>query len=94
MDARGVQKSCCRYKSIVAKPTMSHEAFKRALAKADNNQSAFASAVGTSQQRVSYLLKHEKPCPAELVLKTEQVYGIPRHELRPDIYPEPAQAAA
>jgi DNA-binding transcriptional regulator YdaS (Cro superfamily) len=73
---------------------MSHEALKRALAKADNNQSAFAAAIGTSQQRVSYLLKHEKPLPAELVLKAEQAFGIPRHDLRPDLYPAPEKAAA
>lgn len=71
---------------------MSHEALKRALAEADGNQSAFAEAIGTSQQRISYLLKKRKPLPAELVLKTEEVYGIPRHELRPDLYP--VQAAA
>ncbi len=68
---------------------MSHEALKRALAKADDNQSKFAEAIGTSQQRISYLLKNEKPLPAELVLRTEEVFGIPRHELRPDIYPAP-----
>jgi DNA-binding transcriptional regulator YdaS (Cro superfamily) len=73
---------------------MSHEALKRALAKADDNQSAFAAAVGTSQQRISYLLKNGKSMPAELVLKTEEVYGIPRHELRPDIYPEPLEKVA
>jgi DNA-binding transcriptional regulator YdaS (Cro superfamily) len=73
---------------------MSHEALKRALAKADGNQSAFAAAVGTSQQRISYLLAKKKPLPAELVLKTEEAYGIPRHELRPDIYPDPTRAVA
>ena len=73
---------------------MSHEALKRALAKADDNQSAFAAAIGTSQQRISYLLKNEKPLPAELVLKTEEVYGIPRHELRQDVYPSPESAGA
>jgi DNA-binding transcriptional regulator YdaS (Cro superfamily) len=73
---------------------MSHEALKRALAKADGNQSAFAEAIGTSQQRVSYLMKKEKALPAELVLKTEEVYGIPRHELRPDLYPTSESAAA
>lgn len=73
---------------------MSHEVLKRALAKADGNQSAFATAIGTSQQRISYLLKNQKALPAELVLKTEEVYGIPRHELRPDIYPAPESAAA
>lgn len=66
---------------------MSNSALKRVLAYFDNNQSKCAEAIGTSQQRLSYLLKNEKPVPAELVLKTEAETGISRHELRPDIYP-------
>lgn len=31
--------------------------------------------------------------PAERVLDVERVTGIPRHELRPDLYPTPAEAA-
>ena len=73
---------------------MGHEAFKRALAKFDNNQSEAARAIGTSQQRVSYIVKHETPCPADLVLPCERATGISRHDLRPDLYPrEEAQAA-
>lgn len=66
---------------------MSHSAFKRALARFDNNQSKFASAVGTSQQNVSNWLRDEKPLPAEYVLPTERETGISRHDLRPDLYP-------
>jgi len=32
--------------------------------------------------------------PAERVLKVEEVSGIPRHELRPDIYPPPEKETA
>lgn len=32
--------------------------------------------------------------PAERVLKVEEVTGVPRHELRPDIYPPPAKETA
>jgi DNA-binding transcriptional regulator YdaS (Cro superfamily) len=30
--------------------------------------------------------------PAERVLDVERVTGIPRHELRPDLYPQPESA--
>lgn len=32
--------------------------------------------------------------PAERALDVERVTGVPRHELRPDIYPEPQRAAS
>ncbi|WP_404711523.1 transcriptional regulator [Sphingomonas sp. MMS24-J13] len=75
---------------------MSHEAFRRALARFDGNQSEFARAIGTSQQRVSYILQRGNACPAELVLAVERATSIPRFELRSDIYPpsEPQAAAA
>jgi len=66
---------------------MTNSALNRVLAHFDGNQSKCADAIGTSQQRLSYLLKNEKPVPAELVLKAEAATGISRHELRPDIYP-------
>jgi DNA-binding transcriptional regulator YdaS (Cro superfamily) len=72
---------------------MAQTPLERAV-EAAKSQSAYADAVGTSQQRISYLLKHKKPMPAEFVLKTESAFGIPRHESRPDIYPAPAPAAA
>lgn len=72
---------------------MSHEAFSRALASFDDNQSRFAAAIGTSQQLVSYWKRHRKALPAEFVLRAEQATGISRHELRPDLYPA-EQAAA
>ncbi len=34
-----------------------------------------------------------KRVPAERVLDVEKITGIPRHLLRPDIYPNPAEAA-
>jgi DNA-binding transcriptional regulator YdaS (Cro superfamily) len=73
---------------------MSHEAFCRALAACEDNQSKFATAIGTSQQLVSYWKRNRKSLPAEFVLPTEAVTGISRHELRPDLYPrEEARAA-
>lgn len=35
-----------------------------------------------------------KKVPAERVLDVERVTGVPRNELRPDIYPEPVRAAS
>ena len=32
--------------------------------------------------------------PAERVLEVERITGVPRHELRPDIYPAPAPSEA
>jgi DNA-binding transcriptional regulator YdaS (Cro superfamily) len=34
-----------------------------------------------------------KRVPAERVLTVEKVTGIPRHILRPDLYPDPMEAA-
>ncbi len=35
-----------------------------------------------------------KRVPAERVLDVERVTGVPRHELRPDLYPAPSQESA
>lgn len=73
---------------------MSDAAFTRALAFFDNNQSAMAKAVGTSQQRISYIATKGNPTPSDLVLPTERATGISRHDLRPDLYPREEAAAA
>lgn len=73
---------------------MSHKALKRALASFKDNQTQFATAIGTSQAAVWYWLKNRKPLPAEYVLVTEKVTGISRHDLRPDLYPREESAAA
>jgi DNA-binding transcriptional regulator YdaS (Cro superfamily) len=57
-------------------------------------QSAFARIHGVSQPTVWAWLKQGKPLPAEYVLKTEEVTGISRHALRPDIYPVDRKSAA
>lgn len=65
---------------------MSHQAFRAAVEKA-KGQSAFARAVGTTQQNVSNWLAAGKPLPAEYVLPAERAgFGL-RTDLRPDIYP-------
>lgn len=55
--------------------------------KTAGSQSAFARGVGTSQQRISYLITHGRVLPAELVRAAEELTGVSRHVLRPDIYP-------
>lgn len=66
---------------------MANKALQKALAHFDGNQSRMALAIGTSQQRLSYILQKDNPLPAELVLPTEKATGISRHALRPDLYP-------
>ena len=70
----------------MSNPTL-HDALRAAVALADDNQSKFAAAIGTSQQSVSYWLKKRKPLPAEYVLAAERAGYGSRHALRPDVYP-------
>jgi DNA-binding transcriptional regulator YdaS (Cro superfamily) len=55
---------------------------KRAI-KAAGGGARLSRALGLTRQAV-YLWKH---VPVDHVLVVEQVTGIPRHDLRPDIYP-------
>jgi DNA-binding transcriptional regulator YdaS (Cro superfamily) len=71
---------------------MGYEAFRRAV-EASGSQSRFAEAVGTSQQNISNWLAAHRSLPAEFVLAAEREFGVPRHELRPDIYPIESEAA-
>jgi DNA-binding transcriptional regulator YdaS (Cro superfamily) len=78
---------------------MSHDAFKRALAHFGDKQTDMAKAIGTSQQRISYILAKENACPADLAPAVSRATGIPLHELRPDVFKRPrstkvAQVAA
>lgn len=62
------------------------EALQR-LEAAAGSQSALARALGVSQPTVWHWLNVTRRIPAEKVLKAESLYGVSRHELRPDIYP-------
>lgn len=53
------------------------------------NQQALAARIGRSQQLVSYW-KSKGVIPAEAVPSIEAATGIPRRELRPDVFGEPA----
>jgi DNA-binding transcriptional regulator YdaS (Cro superfamily) len=58
-----------------------------------------AEAVGRSEGAVSQWVGGERDIPADLVLRVEQITGIPRHRLRPDLWetrmlnPDPALTA-
>lgn len=65
------------------------EALQRAI-NAKNGQLPLARAIGTSQSNVwEWLNRSRRGVPAEWVLKVEAATGVPRHELRPDIFPAP-----
>jgi DNA-binding transcriptional regulator YdaS (Cro superfamily) len=64
------------------------EALKLAVLRA-GSQESFADAMGVAQGTVSKWLRLSKQLPAENVLTAERLYGVSRHDLRPDIYPRP-----
>lgn len=43
--------------------------------------------LGIPQSTMSRIVNSSKQMPAEYVLLAEQLYGVSRHDLRPDIYP-------
>ena len=51
------------------------------------SQSAFARLIGRSQASVHEWLRDSRALPAEHVLLVERETGVPKEELRPDIYP-------
>lgn len=52
-----------------------------------STQEEMAEAFGVSQPTVSRWIGQSKQMPAEYVLLAERLTGVPRHLLRPDIYP-------
>jgi len=72
---------------------MSTEALRRAV-DAAGGQKPLADRIGTTQSQVWYwLTKSKKGVPAEFVLAIEGATGIPKEELRPDLF-APARAPA
>lgn len=59
----------------------------KALEARAGSQSALARALGVTQPAVWHWLNQSERLPAEYVLKAEQLFGVSRHDLRPDIYP-------
>jgi len=64
------------------------EAFREAVRIA-GSQTAFARIVGCTQGNISQLLKFGRLLPPGYVVAVEAATGISRHQLRPDIYPDP-----
>lgn len=65
-----------------------YEAFQLCVIRA-GSQDKLAEDMGVTQPTVSNRLRLSKQMPAEWVLKAEELYGVSRHDLRPDIYPRP-----
>lgn len=59
-------------------------------AKAAGSQTALAKALGCTPQNVQWMCSTGS-VPAKHVLKIEEVTGVSRHQLRPDLYPEALQ---
>jgi DNA-binding transcriptional regulator YdaS (Cro superfamily) len=61
------------------------------------SQTAFGALIHKRQSTIHTWLKTDKPLPLEYVPAVSYAYGIPPHELRPDLraleVPEPAPAA-
>ena len=59
-------------------------------------QNEIAILVGRSTGAISQWVNGERQIPADIVPKVEEVTGIPRHQLRPDLWaaPVPAEARA
>ena len=70
--------------------TANQRAFARAVAAA-KGQLPLARAIGTSQSNVwEWLNRSPRGVPAEWVLRVEAATQVPRHLLRPDLYPPPS----
>jgi DNA-binding transcriptional regulator YdaS (Cro superfamily) len=67
-------------------------ALAEAIDRAGGSQAALGKLIGVTQQTISNWLKSKTA--AEYVLAIERATGVPRHRLRPDIYPPPEEEAA
>ncbi|MBR1219108.1 helix-turn-helix domain-containing protein [Bradyrhizobium sp. U87765 SZCCT0131] len=71
-------------------PSASHKLALQRACDAVGGQKALAARLGTSQSKVWYwLARSRRGVPGEFVLAVEAASGVSRHDLRPDIYPQP-----
>lgn len=59
----------------------------QAVARTFATQEAMAEAFGVTQPTVCRWLTQSKQIPGEHVLPAEELTGVSRHDLRPDLYP-------
>jgi len=62
------------------------EALQLAVKRA-GTQAKFAEALGVSQPTVWRWVQSSKRLPAEYVIPVEKLFGVSRHDLRPDLHP-------
>lgn len=61
----------------------------------DGNQSKLAEVCGCTQGAIWQMIHKAKPAlSVQYVLRAEAALGIPRHLIRPDVYPAPAPEQA
>lgn len=66
-----------------------YEALIACLSKAGSQQK-LANGLGCSQAAIWKMLQSARQISVQYVLTAERLYGVSRHDLRPDIYPRPA----
>ncbi|VVT07232.1 transcriptional regulator [Erythrobacter sp. EC-HK427] len=70
----------------MSKALTRHEALE-ACVDAAGTISQLGRDLGIPQSTMSRIVNSSKQLPAEYVLQAERLYGVSRHDLRPDIYP-------
>ena len=68
--------------------TQEEQALQRAIEKAGGTAYKLAQLIGFRKQTVYGWVGAKRVKSHEGVLAVERAVGVPRHELRPDIYPE------
>ena len=82
--------SAIRKKLVIDPEDTRRHALLRACG-AVGGQKALASRLGITQSHVWYwLARSRRGVPGEFVLAVEAASGVSRHELRPDIFPQPS----
>lgn len=69
---------------------LAYEALKKAISIA-GGQTKLAKQIGAKQQNVWHWLNRDMKASAKYVAKISKATGIPCHELRPDIFPQPSE---